>query len=738
MARLTNIVTNFLGGQVSASMYGRIDLSIHAQSAKELTNFIVLPQGGIRRRDGTQFVAPVADQSKVHTLIPFIDSVDTSFVLELGNTTMRFYKAAAQIRESGVSITGATQANPVVITAGSHGYSNGDQVFIDGVVGMTELNGRWFTVANKTGNTFELTGVNGSTYTAYSSGGSSEKVYQITTPWSDTQADDVQWAHSGDALYLAHPSFSLRKLTRASDTSWTLAEVDFIDGPYLGQNKTAVTLTPAAATGSGITLTASSATFSPSDTTGTGGTGAVDRLVRILHGSTWGYAKIVAYTSTTVVTIDILSDFGGTTASTDWRLGALSTTTGFARSVTMFEQRLMLGGTTSSPNGVWGSVTGDPEDMTPGANSDSGLTFFLGGRDNSTIQWIQGLSQDLFVGTYSTTFDMNGGDTALTPTTPRVRPRTFDGSAHIMPALCHESVVFIDRSAKRIMEVDSENHINLLTWHSDDIAGDGFTRCAYQSVPVSVAWFIRSDGKLAGVTIDHERDLGNLSAGTIKPSTSTRGRIAAWHVHSTTGTFESLAVIPRGGVDELWVTTKRTVNGATARYVERFDSDYNTDCGTIYSGTAISSLVGLWELEAASLAVKADGAVIPNITVASGVLALGDSYTDVEAGLSYTSTLENLPQDVTLRSGTTAGAKRRHSQAVLRLNASLGGVVNGDEIPYRTAADNLSEAPPAFTGDKAVTIDSAWSRSGTITVTHSQPYDFELSALITLGEANQG
>src|SRR5690606_13647721 len=47
------------------------------------------------------------------------------------------------------SITGATQANPVVITAGSHPFTNGNYVRITGVVGMTQLNGNVYTVKNK-------------------------------------------------------------------------------------------------------------------------------------------------------------------------------------------------------------------------------------------------------------------------------------------------------------------------------------------------------------------------------------------------------------------------------------------------------------------------------------------------------------------------------------------------------------------------------------------------------------
>lgn len=70
-----------------------------------------------------------------------------------------------------VAITAATQANPVVLTAAGHGLGDGVEAYVEDVAGMTEINDTVFTVDNPTTNTIELKGVNGSAYTAYSSGG---------------------------------------------------------------------------------------------------------------------------------------------------------------------------------------------------------------------------------------------------------------------------------------------------------------------------------------------------------------------------------------------------------------------------------------------------------------------------------------------------------------------------------------------------------------------------------------
>jgi len=79
--------------------------------------------------------------------------------------------------DNPVTISGATQADPVVVTATAHGFSDGDLVDIKLVKGMTELNGNRYKVANKTANTFELTNqtddsnIDGTGYSAYDSSG---------------------------------------------------------------------------------------------------------------------------------------------------------------------------------------------------------------------------------------------------------------------------------------------------------------------------------------------------------------------------------------------------------------------------------------------------------------------------------------------------------------------------------------------------------------------------------------
>lgn len=104
--------------------------------------------------------------------------------------------------ESAKTITGATAANPVVITAASHGYSDGDRVRIASVGGMTELNSREFSINVLTSNTFELLDENGTSHTAYTSGGTATKIPAFGfSYWFTLPTDLLRVLRVADDLY---------------------------------------------------------------------------------------------------------------------------------------------------------------------------------------------------------------------------------------------------------------------------------------------------------------------------------------------------------------------------------------------------------------------------------------------------------------------------------------------------------------------------------------------------------
>ena len=72
---------------------------------------------------------------------------------------------------AGKTITGATQANPCVVTVTAHGYTTGTKVQVESVGGMTQINNIIHTITVVDANSFSLDGVNATAYTAYTTGG---------------------------------------------------------------------------------------------------------------------------------------------------------------------------------------------------------------------------------------------------------------------------------------------------------------------------------------------------------------------------------------------------------------------------------------------------------------------------------------------------------------------------------------------------------------------------------------
>lgn len=130
----------------------------------------------------------------------FITNDAASPLIRYVDGKIRIVAAAPVALPSSNVITGITKANPAVVTATAHPFVNGDKVSISGVVGMVEVNGNVYTVANKATNTFELSGINSTGFTTYTSGGTAKLVRKVyILPLDEPIADGVAVDFGGGA-----------------------------------------------------------------------------------------------------------------------------------------------------------------------------------------------------------------------------------------------------------------------------------------------------------------------------------------------------------------------------------------------------------------------------------------------------------------------------------------------------------------------------------------------------------
>ena len=227
------IQPSFSKGEIGPSLYGRVDTAAYQVALRSARNMVIRTAGGASNRAGLQFIGPCryhgADTAPV--LIDFQFKTTDSYVLEFGNLYMRVVRNDGYVLEAGKTITGITQANPAVVTSVAHGYVDGDEVYIDGVVGMTQVNGKRYIVDTLTADTFALknqvTGanINSTAFTAYGSAGEAARIYTLATPYLIEDLPRLNWVQSADVMTLTHKSYAPRELSRLDHDEWTLEEL---------------------------------------------------------------------------------------------------------------------------------------------------------------------------------------------------------------------------------------------------------------------------------------------------------------------------------------------------------------------------------------------------------------------------------------------------------------------------------------------------------------------------------
>ena len=854
MARVAVELTNFTGGELSPRLDGRTDLTKYASGCSTLENLVVYPHGSAARRPGSTFVAEVADSDNKTRLIPFEFSTTQTYMLEFSNLKMRVYKDSGAVLEGDKTISAITAANPAVVTATSHGYSNGDEVLISGVSGMTEVNNKRFLVADKTTNTFELqdkdgVDINSSAFTAYSSGGVANKVFELTTPYTTAQLFDLKFAQSADVMYITHPAHEVEKLSRTAHTTWTLTDVDFTKGPMQDANTTDTTLNPGqSAVGTGIALVASAVTGI------NGGSGFQSTDVGRFVFLSAGYAKITGVTDTTNAVITIITALDSASATANWQLGAFSDTTGHPSSVTFFEQRLVFAGTTDQPQTIFFSKSGDYENMDANIGGtiadDDAIIYTIASNQVNAIRFMTA-TRTLIIGTAGGEFTVSGGgtDSAVTPTNILIKKQSNHGAANVDAIAVGNATLFLQRAKRKIRELaynfDVDGYIAPdMTILAEHISEGGLTQIAYQQEPNQIVYGVRGDGELVGLTYQREQqvtawhrhifggrfgnatvtvtDYANIANGTRIVLTKADGTTTTFTsaTSSTTGKFhtttsnnqsatnlktlidadsdftatvssnvvtitetsplstgfltvtslddstrlaktnegkavcESVAVIPTDDTEyQVYVIVKRTINGATRRFVEilnvfDFDETDNTsfnflDSALSYSGSAATTISGLDHLEGQTVSILADGATHPDKTVSSGSITLDRSVTNAKIGLAYTSLLQTMRLNAGSQNGTSQGKTKRIYDITVRMFETIGVEVgpdlsNMERIPFRSSADLMDEGIPPFTGDKEVEFRGNYETDGFIYVRQRQPLPFTILSLYPRLTTNDG
>jgi hypothetical protein len=426
------------------------------------------------------------------------------------------------------------------------------------------------------------------------------------------------------------------------------------------------------------------------------------------------------------------------TATTQWSEAAFSAVRGYPRAVAIHEQRLCFGGTAHQPNTVWCSKTDDFEDFQLGSAADSGLQFSVASSEGNRIAWMFSQKR-LMLGTSGDEWTIGGAssDQPFSASNIQAQKQSSFGSKVMRAILLNDVLLFVQRRGRKVRELtynfERDGWVAPdLTVLSEHITTGEIVELAFQQQPDAVLWAVRGDGELIGMS--YERDQN----------------VVAWHRHTTDGDFESVATVYglAGADDEVWFCVKRTINGQTKRYIERFKADnranfeaqtkadwWYLDCAKRYSGAATATITGLSHLEGKTVGILANGAVQPDEVVASGQITLDRTFTKVLAGLPFTSTILPMKFDFDLQDGSTRGRTKRINRAEVSLYKSLGGEFSTDGTEWlwvypRDFDDPMDASPPPFSGDAEVVVAGNYSDASDLYLRQILPYPLTVRALV--------
>lgn len=276
-------------------------------------------------------------------------------------------------------------------------------------------------------------------------------------------------------------------------------------------------------------------------------------------GSIVGYVRITAFTSSTVVSAEVLADLGGIVATDDWAEGAWSDRRGWPSALALYEGRLYHTG----KSGVFGSISDSFYSFDEDFEGDAGpVNKNAGSGPVDNINWMLPLMR-LILGSDGAELNCKSSalDEPLTPTNFNIKADTEVGSASVGAIKNGTKGYFVQNGGTRVYELDRKNGIDYveqdLTVLIPEICEPGIVRMAIQRKPDTRFHCVLSDGTVAVAVIDR-----------------TEGVLCWFDLATRAGdTVEDVVVLPGAlgsGEDAVYYAVARVVNHVTVRHLERW------------------------------------------------------------------------------------------------------------------------------------------------------------------------
>lgn len=745
MTKFNELYSDFKHGEFSPKLYGRKDLEEYRFGARLIDNFIPRPTGGLDKRGGLEFVADVTDMASITergpALIPYIISKTESYIIVVD--PVKITEAPSNIRifkndgtEASIATSTTVETNPAGLDPRQFNYAQ-----IGNVLFLTHASGRF---------------------------------RPMIIARNSTTADNfiVQDYFRGNLGLLLNPNLA------------NISEV--LRTPFRDTNVSTIALTPSAASGS-ITIASSAGFFD---------VGQIGSLIKIVHGTTTGVARITGFNSSTNVNAEVIVNFGATSASDNWQESSWSIYRGYPRTVAAFEQRLVWGGNIIQPDTLWVSRLGnvfhmmkDRLEQDVASSSDtSGLNYFIpadvpdesklvttigklvlpddpfnvtiASQEVNPISWLSSGSR-LLIGTLGAEYVAGGTGEGFGIETASVRQQTNYGGAPRKVVRAGNEVFFLMRDGTRLrsFKFNEENgsyisaNIAFTAEHLVELGPTSIFSEFNQALEYhevihqpskDIIWATNSRNRLVGVSYSIEN--GNVSwFRTTLPDVN--------NVWSTSS-------IPdvTGGFDDFYVVVERTIAGNKKFYLEKITNDFDAeslnenplidrnkpvflDSSIVIDNTAgnpISTVTGLGHLEGKDVYFIYKGKKQGPYTVdGAGEIELDTPIANGDeglaiVGLAYSAIFESLDLNAGQNFATSEGQNQRADRVLIRFDRT-GEAKLGTPTRVYPIKFNTTTSEELFSGTRKVPAVNSPDEEQIIRVQSDEPVPCTITSMAVRG-----
>lgn len=581
-------------------------------------------------------------------------------------------------------------------------------------------------------------------------------VYQttVTTPYlSFEDIQEFDFIQSADTIIITHPDYQPQKITRSSDTVWTISiAVSLTNVPFWDYNDASSPTPTDEIQRITFTNVTNGDRFKLSfngfltdeivhDTTDDGvstaadmekeindlpniiresvevekfGTGGLVFDITFQGQATWEW-ELIKVTPIYVGDATNWSATGSRTQAGSSRLEpAWSATRGFPRTCTFHEGRLFFGGTRSLPHTIFGSYVFDFfKFKTDKGLDDEPVQATL---DTDQINAVEAIYSNRSLQIFTSGAEFYVPESPITPENLSVKRQTNIGSKRVRPVTLDGITIFAQRLGKGLyqflyvdeQQANTSTSVSVLAPHliNDPIKLD--IKRGTTTDDANYIYILNSDGNL-----------------TVFNTLAAEG-VAGFTRWETDGFIENITVLD----DLLYMVVRREINSQTKYYLEVEAPFFNTDCGKLIIGSGYTVIVGLEHLEGKTVKVKADGEVREDRVVTGGLIDIETPANVTEVGLDYNPVIKTMPLNVpNLQNGPNIALRKRILRVALNLYESVGVIVNGIRISDRTIGVNQFDPPEPQTGIRRVFIPG-YSIEAQVTITQDTPYPMTILNII--------